>query len=68
MNLENCQAKTVWRLFGELSEIPRPSKHEERLCEWLEQFAQRHNLTRRRDEEGNMVLVNPASQGYEASD
>ena len=68
MNLENCKAKTVWQLFGELSEIPRPSKHEERVCEWLEQFAQRHNLTRRRDEEGNMVLVIPASQGYEASD
>ena len=68
MNLENCKAKTVWRLFGELSDIPRPSKHEQRVCEWLEKFAERHDLAHRRDEEGNMVLVVPATEGCEGSD
>ena len=37
--LEGLQPEALWRHFGELSKIPRPSKHEERVLEWLKKFA-----------------------------
>lgn len=43
----------VFSIFSELNKIPRPSHHEERVADYLCQFAERLNL------------AYPASKGYE---
>ncbi|MFH0794857.1 MAG: aminoacyl-histidine dipeptidase, partial [bacterium] len=65
MKISEANAQTVWKLFRELSRIPRPSKQEGKVCEWLEAFAKEHRLESRRDAVGNMVMVLPATPGYE---
>jgi len=55
----------VFRIFSELNKIPRPSHHEERVADYLCQFAERLNLEFERDKENCVVIRKPASKGYE---
>lgn len=55
----------VFAYFGQLSEIPRPSKKEGKVKTWLESVAKEHDWVCRKDNEGNVVLVVPASPGRE---
>ena len=56
----------VFSIFSELNKIPRPSHHEERVADYLCQFAERLNLSYERDKENCVVIRKPASKGYEA--
>ena len=56
----------VFCIFSELNKIPRPSHHEERVADYLCQFAERLNLAYERDKENCVVIRKPASKGYEA--
>lgn len=51
--------------FIELAKVPRPSHHEERVSEYLFQWAKRHGLTVERDELGEIIIDKPASPGCE---
>lgn len=53
-------------IFRQLNEIPRPSHHEERVADFLCQFAEKHSLAYRRDKENCIVIEKPASPGYES--
>ncbi len=55
----------VFEYFGQLSEIPRPSKKEGKVRTWLESVAAKHGWAHRTDNEGNIVLVVPSSPGRE---
>ena len=55
----------VFSIFSELNKIPRPSHHEERVADYLCQFAERLNLAYERDKENCVVIRKPASKGYE---
>lgn len=65
------KAQNVLDIFAQINRVPRPSKHEEKMCEWLIQFAQSHHI----DYEylplcegattGNVVMRKPATAGYE---
>lgn len=55
----------VFSIFSELNKIPRPSHHEERVADYLCQFAKRLNLEFERDKENCVVIRKPASKGYE---
>ena len=65
--LSNLKPASVWRYFGEIMQIPRPSKHEERISAYLQQFGKSHGLETLSDELGNVLIRKPASKGYEAS-
>ncbi len=52
-------------IFRQLTNIPRPSHHEEKVADFLYQFAIDHNLTYRRDANNCVVIEKPASPGYE---
>ncbi|MBF0501087.1 MAG: aminoacyl-histidine dipeptidase [Candidatus Riflebacteria bacterium] len=54
-------------LFEQVSAIPRPSKHEERICEWLMEWASKQGFTARQDEIGNILIEVPGTKGYEDS-
>ena len=63
--LENTNPKNVFRFFEEISAVPRPSKHEEKIAEYLVNFAKERNLEVIRDNYNNVIIKKPASIGYE---
>ena len=65
MLLKDLQPKAVWEQFDALTRVPRPSKKEERVIEFLIDFAQRNGIEWQRDEIGNVVMRKPATAGYE---
>ena len=66
MNEQMITTERVFSIFSELNKIPRPSHHEERVADYLCQFAERLNLSYERDKENCVVIHKPASKGYEA--
>lgn len=59
------QPVRIWSLFYEITQIPRPSKHEEKIITYLEQFSNTHNLPFRKDALGNVLISKPATAGNE---
>ncbi len=55
----------IWYYFDQITKVPRPSKKEEKILKYLEDFALEHKLQTRRDEIGNIVIVKPATLGME---
>jgi dipeptidase D len=53
--------------FAELSRVPRPSKHEERVLAWLREWADRRGLAHASDRAGNLRVRVPAGAGAEAA-
>lgn len=54
-----------FRYFYEISRIPRGSFHEERIADYIEQFAKDHGLWYVRDGMHNLILQKPGSPGRE---
>ncbi len=65
MQLNDSNAKEVWDYFRQLSDIPRPSKKEDKVCDWLETLAEKKGLPCRKDAVGNIVIEVPPTDGYE---
>lgn len=63
--LQGLEPAGIWAHFGELSKIPRPSKHEGRVLDWLKQFAADRGLDWQQDAVGNIVIRRPGSGGGE---
>jgi dipeptidase D len=57
----------LWEQFGMLSEIPRPSKKEQKVTEYLIDFATQHGLEYRLDAIENICIKVPATKGYEGA-
>lgn len=55
----------VFEQFARINAIPRPSKHEEKMIEYLRTWAKEHNLPCKVDEVGNVLISKPATPGYE---
>ena len=51
--------------FLELAKVPRPSHHEERVSEYLFQWAKRHGLAVEKDNMNEIIIDKPASPGCE---
>ena len=50
---------------AKINEIPRPSKHEENMIEFLKSFGEAHQLETLVDETGNVLIRKAATPGYE---
>ncbi len=66
--LENVQPKNVFRYFEEISRIPRGSFHTKAISDYLVDFAKAHGLEHYQDDCNNVVIIKPATAGYEASE
>ena len=55
----------IWQYFEQICHIPRPSKREEKICAYIWQFAEEHQLPCKLDDAGNMVISKPAKPGME---
>jgi len=56
---------TFLDIFHQLNQIPRPSHHEEKVADYLCDFAKSHGLAYERDQENCVVIRKPATKGYE---
>ena len=65
MTINELQPKEVFSIFHEITQVPRPSKREGKIIEWLKAFAVKHNLEHTVDEAGNIIMRKPATSGYE---
>ena len=57
--------KRVFDYFHQINAVPRPSKHEEKMIEFLQKFAAEHGLPCKVDEAGNVLISKPATPGRE---
>lgn len=57
--------KQVFDIFAEICKVPRPSKHEEQINQWLQDFAASHGIECVTDEAMNVIMRVPATPGYE---
>ena len=63
--IANLEPKLVWEQFDAITRVPRPSKKEEKIREYLVAFAREHGIECRTDKIGNVVMRKPATPGYE---
>ncbi|NDV45847.1 aminoacyl-histidine dipeptidase [Paludibacter sp. 221] len=68
MDLKTLEPKALWNYFYEITQIPRPSKKEEKIIAYLQQFGEKHNLSSKTDKAGNVLIYKPATKGYEGKD
>ena len=62
---EDLTPRAVWEHFYQLTQIPRPSHHEERISAFLAGFGQELGLDTEVDEVGDVLIRKPASAGME---
>ena len=55
----------VFDYFAQINKVPRPSKHEEKIIEFLHQFAINEGLEYKTDKTGNILISKKASMGME---
>ncbi|MBM71968.1 MAG: cytosol nonspecific dipeptidase [Crocinitomicaceae bacterium] len=55
----------LWNRFADLNSIPRPSKHEEKVCEWIVGWAREKGLEVEQDKVENIIIRKPATAGME---
>ena len=63
--LANLEPEAFFRYFEELTRIPRPSGKEEKVANYLLDFAKENGLYAEKDEFNNVLIKKPASKGYE---
>lgn len=59
--LEGLQPKIVWNLFEKISHVPRESKKEEKIRDWIKSWAEHQNIIYSEDDAGNLLLSQPGS-------
>ena len=63
--IRNLEPKILWNNFADLNAVPRPSKKEEKVIEFIKNFGNRLGLETFEDEIRNVIIRKPASKGYE---
>ena len=65
MKVSELQPREVFTIFDEITKIPRPSKKEEKIRQFILDFAKAHNLEAKTDAVGNVAINIPATPGCE---
>ncbi|GFD79336.1 aminoacyl-histidine dipeptidase [Tenacibaculum sp. KUL118] len=63
--IRNLEPKAIWKNFADLNAVPRPSKKEERVIQFMVDFGKKLNLETMVDKVGNVIIRKPASTGME---
>ena len=64
-DITNLKPASMWKYFDDITKIPRPSKREELIREYLINFGKKHNLETITDEIENVLIRKSASKGME---
>lgn len=63
--IKNIQPTAIWKNFDALNAVPRPSKKEEKVIEFMLNFGKNLNLETIQDRVGNVIIKKPATPGME---
>ena len=64
-NLGGLKPALVWKHFAEICNIPHPSGSEDKIRQYLVDFAVAQGIEHKVDEAGNVYMAKPATPGYE---
>lgn len=64
-HIKTLEPVEIWRNFADLNAVPRASKKEERVIEFIKDFGIQLGLETIEDAVGNVVIRKPATQGME---
>lgn len=65
MNKNELKPAIVFEEFAKINKIPRPSKREEKMIDYLKNWGECHGLDTKVDETGNVIIRKPATPGME---
>jgi len=65
MDLTNIEPQVIWKNFSALNAVPRPSKKEQKIIEFIKNFGENLGLKTTVDEVGNVIIKKPATAGME---
>ncbi|WP_158976130.1 aminoacyl-histidine dipeptidase [Cellulophaga sp. L1A9] len=63
--IRQLEPKAVWNKFADLNAVPRPSKKEERVIEFMLDFGKSLGFETFKDDVGNVIVRKPATKGFE---
>ena len=63
--IRNLEPKSIWNHFADLNAVPRPSKKEERVIQFMKDFGTGLGLETIEDEVGNVIIRKPATARME---
>ena len=63
--IRNLEPKIIWNHFADLNAIPRPSKKEEQVIEFMMNFGKNLHLETFTDSVGNVIIKKPATKNFE---
>tara|TARA_R110002073_G_scaffold306012_4_gene475150 strand:+ start:11020 stop:12486 length:1467 start_codon:yes stop_codon:yes gene_type:complete len=64
--IRNLEPSTLWNHFSDLNAVPRPSKKEERVIQFMVNFGNKLNLETFVDSVGNVIIKKSATAGLES--
>ena len=65
MNKNDLKPAVVFEEFAKINTIPRPSKREEKMIDYLKNWGESRGLDTKVDETGNVIIRKPATKGME---
>ena len=65
MSIKDLKPQVVWNNFYQLTQIPRPSKHEGKVIEYLYNWGVSRGFETIKDDTGNIIIRVPATPGCE---
>ena len=63
--LSQLKPASLWQLFEKICSIPHPSKHEQKISLWIQDWAKELGLAIKEDAVGNLFIKKPATAGME---
>ncbi|MEY4216975.1 MAG: hypothetical protein RLZZ68_1431 [Bacteroidota bacterium] len=65
MSVRSLEPQSLWNAFADLNAVPRPSKKEERVRQFMVDFGKKLGLETLEDRIGNVIIKKPATPGME---
>jgi dipeptidase D len=65
MSITHLEPQNIWKNFAALNSVPRPSKKEEKVIEFIKNFGENLGLPTSVDEVGNVIIKKTATSGME---
>lgn len=64
-SIRQLEPTALWNHFADLNAVPRPSKKEERVIQFIKMFGEALKLPTTVDDIGNVIITKPATSGME---
>ena len=65
MDVKDLKPTLIWDFFDQITKVPRPSKKEGKIVQFLMDFAKQHQLEVKKDAADNVLICKAATKGKE---